>query len=119
MTQLTSALAGHGDPGLAVEPGTEATGRRTVGVVARALFQLTKPRIIELLLVTTLPTMFLAERGLPGISLMLVTLAGGALAAGSANTLNCYIDRDIDAVMKRTSRRPLVAKGKPAAVTAR
>jgi protoheme IX farnesyltransferase len=117
VTQLTSALAGHGDPGLAVEPGTEATGRRTVGVVARALFQLTKPRIIELLLVTTLPTMFLAERGLPGISLMLVTLAGGALAAGSANTLNCYIDRDIDAVMKRTSRRPLVAKGKPAAVT--
>jgi heme o synthase len=80
-------------------------------MIARALFLLTKPRIIELLLVTTLPTMLLAERGLPSARLILVTLAGGALAAGSANTLNCYIDRDIDAIMKRTSRRPLVARG--------
>ena len=82
----------------------------------RALVQLTKPRIIELLLVTTLPTMLLARRGLPGLGLMLVTLIGGTLAAGSANTLNCYIDRDIDAVMKRTSRRPLVARGGQAAI---
>jgi len=80
-------------------------------VVARALFLLTKPRIIELLLVTTLPTMLLARRGLPSLGLIGVTLLGGALAAGSANTLNCYIDRDIDAIMRRTSRRPLVAKG--------
>ncbi|HXL96390.1 MAG TPA: heme o synthase, partial [Streptosporangiaceae bacterium] len=71
---------------------------------------LTKPRIIELLLVTTLPTMLLAQRGLPSARLVLVTLIGGTLAAGSANTINCYIDRDIDAVMKRTSRRPLVNK---------
>jgi len=92
------------------------TGRRSVGVVARALFLLTKPRIIELLLVTTLPTMFLADRGLPSLGLIGVTLLGGALAAGSANTLNCYIDRDIDAVMRRTSNRPLVAKGTRAAV---
>jgi protoheme IX farnesyltransferase len=77
--------------------------------VARALFLLTKPRIIELLLVTTLPTMLLAKRGLPSLELIAVTLIGGALAAGSANTLNCYLDRDIDAIMRRTSRRPLVA----------
>jgi heme o synthase len=94
-----------GDPG-----GTASPRRRSATVIARALFLLTKPRIIELLLVTTLPTMFLADRGLPSVRLMLVTLAGGALAAASANTLNCYIDRDIDAVMKRTSRRPLVAR---------
>ena len=104
-------LAGRSDRG--VLPG--ARGRRSPQVVARALFLLTKPRIIELLLVTTLPTMFLAERGLPSLRLIAVTLAGGALAAGSANTLNCYLDRDIDAVMKRTSGRPLVAKRTAAA----
>jgi len=71
---------------------------------------LTKPRIIELLLITTVPTMLLAQRGLPSLKLVVVTLVGGTLAAGSANTINCYIDRDIDAVMKRTSRRPLVNK---------
>ncbi len=102
------------DPAGTTSPGgpgeSAARGRRPAGVVARALFLLTKPRIIELLLVTTLPTMLLADRGLPSARLVLVTLAGGALAAGSANTLNCYLDRDIDAVMKRTSRRPLVAR---------
>ncbi|MBO0775175.1 MAG: heme o synthase [Actinobacteria bacterium] len=82
-------------------------GRRSARLVARSLFALTKPRIIELLLVTTIPTMFLAARGLPSPGLMVATLAGGALAAASANTFNCYIDRDIDAVMRRTSRRPL------------
>src|SRR5262250_3103876 len=83
------------------------TGRRSVKAMASALFALTKPRIIELLLVTTIPTMLLAERGLPSSRVLLVTLAGGALAAGSANTINCYLDRDIDAVMRRTARRPL------------
>src|SRR5436189_3355986 len=83
------------------------TGRRSVKAVASSLFALTKPRIIELLLVTTIPTMLLADRGLPSVRVLLVTLAGGALAAGSANTINCYIDRDIDAVMRRTARRPL------------
>jgi len=92
-------------PGQALPP-----GRRSAAVVARSLFLLTKPRIIELLLVTTLPTMLLANRGVPAARLILVTLIGGALAAASANTLNCYIDRDIDAVMKRTSGRPLVAR---------
>jgi protoheme IX farnesyltransferase len=83
---------------------------RTPRAVAGALVALTKPRIIELLLVTTVPTMLLAQRGLPSLKLVLATLIGGTLAAGSANTINCYIDRDIDALMKRTSRRPLVNK---------
>jgi heme o synthase len=86
------------------------TRTRRPGAVAGALVALTKPRIIELLLVTTVPTMLLAARGLPSLRLVVVTLVGGTLAAGSANTINCYLDRDIDAVMKRTSRRPLVNK---------
>ncbi len=81
--------------------------RRALGTVG-AYVALTKPRIIELLLVTTVPTMVLAERGVPSLGLVLATLVGGALAAGSANALNCYVDRDIDEVMKRTARRPLV-----------
>ena len=89
--------------------------RRSARQAAGALFALTKPRIIELLLVTTVPTMMLAARGLPRPGLIAVTLAGGALAAGSANTLNCYLDRDIDAVMRRTARRPL-ARPAPLAV---
>ena len=89
-------------------------GRRSARVVARSLFALTKPRIIELLLVTTIPTMLLAQRGLPSARLLVVTLVGGAFAAGSANTINCYIDRDIDAKMRRTSRRPLA---RPASLT--
>src|SRR5712691_7216369 len=90
-------------------------GRRSVKAVASSLFALTKPRIIELLLVTTIPTMLLADRGVPSVRILLVTLVGGALAAGSANTINCYIDRDIDALMRRTSRRPL-ARPAPMAV---
>jgi protoheme IX farnesyltransferase len=74
----------------------------------RAYVALTKPRIIELLLVTTVPVMLLAERGVPSVWLIVATLAGGSLAAGSANTINCYVDRDIDEVMARTRRRPLV-----------
>ena len=69
---------------------------------------LTKPRVIELLLITTVPTMILAQRGLPDFWLVLATLVGGALSAGSANAFNCYIDADIDKVMDRTSKRPLV-----------
>jgi protoheme IX farnesyltransferase len=73
----------------------------------QAYIALTKPRIIELLLVTTLPSMVLAADGLPKWWVVVVTMLGGTLAAGSANALNCYIDRDIDAVMRRTTRRPL------------
>src|SRR5215469_11402686 len=84
---------------------------RSPRVVGFALVALTKPRIIELLLVTTVPAMLLAQRGMPSLRLVLVTLVGGTLAAGSANTINCYLDRDIDAVMTRTRRRPLVVNG--------
>ena len=73
-----------------------------------AYVALTKPRIIELLLVTTLPTMVVAQRGLPPVWLMAATLAGGALAAGGANAINMVVDRDIDQVMNRTKNRPLV-----------
>ncbi len=69
---------------------------------------LTKPRIIELLLVTTVPTMFVAARGLPSVWLICATVIGGTLAAGGANAFNMIIDRDIDRLMDRTSRRPLV-----------
>jgi protoheme IX farnesyltransferase len=69
---------------------------------------ITKPRIIELLLITTLPAMVLAQRGLPPLGLMAATLGGGALAAGSAHVFNQVIERDIDALMRRTSRRPIV-----------
>jgi protoheme IX farnesyltransferase len=79
---------------------------RTRSTVA-SFVALTKPRIIELLLVTTLPAMILAAGGLPAWSTVLATMLGGTLAAGSANALNCYVDRDIDAVMRRTTHRPL------------
>jgi heme o synthase len=81
--------------------------RRSVRAVVGAYVALTKPRIVELLLVTTVPAMMLAAGGLPSIPLMLVVLVGGSLAAGAANALNCYIDRDIDVLMRRTSKRPL------------
>jgi heme o synthase len=101
VTQATSTLSGP----------VSASLTRSAAEVCRGLFLLTKPRIIELLLVTTLPAMMLARGGLPSAELITATLLGGALAAGSANTLNCYLDRDIDAMMHRTQRRPLVASG--------
>ncbi|HEX8770636.1 MAG TPA: heme o synthase [Acidimicrobiales bacterium] len=73
-----------------------------------AYVALTKPRIIELLLVTTVPTMIVADRGLPSPWLILATLVGGTLAAGGANAINMYVDRDIDKLMNRTRKRPLV-----------
>ena len=75
---------------------------------AKAYFELTKPRVIELLLVSTVPTMILAQRGFPDIWLILATVIGGAFSAGSANSFNCYIDADIDKIMGRTKGRPLV-----------
>jgi protoheme IX farnesyltransferase len=84
----------------------------TVRSVRRSRFSayvaLTKPRIIELLLVTTVPTMIVAEGGMPSVALMVATVIGGTLAAGGANAINMYVDRDIDAVMERTKGRPLV-----------
>ena len=79
-------------------------GRRDV---IAAYVALTKPRIIELLLLTTVPVMFLAQKGVPDLWLVLATFVGGALSAGSANALNCVVDADIDQKMRRTARRPL------------
>ena len=90
-------------------PGGVAHGsRRTPTSVVGAYIALTKPRIIELLLITTVPTMVLAEQGWPSWSLLAVTLVGGTLSAGGANATNMYVDRDIDALMERTRTRPLV-----------
>lgn len=88
----------------AVGPGAAPSGWRAV---LGAYVGLTKPRIIELLLVTTVPVMFLAEGGVPSWSLVVATMVGGSLSAGSANALNCVLDRDIDERMRRTRRRPL------------
>ncbi|QGV81228.1 heme o synthase [Streptomyces ficellus] len=85
-----------------------STGKRPFGARVKAFVALTKPRIIELLLITTVPVMFLAEQGVPDLWLVLATCLGGYLSAGGANALNMYIDRDIDALMDRTSQRPLV-----------
>ena len=85
-----------------------APGRIGVGRKLKAYVALTKPRVIELLLVTTAPVMVLAARGIPDLWLVLATLVGGTLSAASANAFNCFIDRDIDRVMKRTKNRPLV-----------
>jgi protoheme IX farnesyltransferase len=109
----TAPNPGEGSGARAAGPG-DAGGRRLRDTV-RAYVALTKPRIIELLLVTTVPAMVLATREVPGIALgewgalVAWTLIGGTLAAGSANAINCYLDRDIDELMARTRRRPLPA----------
>jgi protoheme IX farnesyltransferase len=90
-------------PTSAVEPAP-----RSLRGVLGAYVALTKPRIIELLLVTTIPVMMLAAHGWPRLATLAATLVGGTLAAGSANTFNCVVDRDIDALMRRTRRRPMV-----------
>jgi protoheme IX farnesyltransferase len=84
-----------------------APAQPTLAHVLGAYVALTKPRIVELLLMTTVPVMFLAEGGVPSLWLVAATVVGGTMAAGSANTLNCVIDRDIDERMLRTRRRPL------------
>ena len=89
-------------------PGHRRLGASWSWSTVGAYVALTKPRIIELLLVTTLPTMVVAQRGLPPVWLMAATLVGGALAAGGANAINMVVDVDIDRVMKRTKNRPLV-----------
>ena len=89
-------------------PMTTTAQKHTSVEVIKGYVALTKPRIIELLLVTTIPTMVVAANGIPGIWLMVTTLIGGTLAAGGANTFNMVYDRDIDAIMERTKKRPLV-----------
>ncbi|HLR85022.1 MAG TPA: heme o synthase [Nocardioidaceae bacterium] len=85
----------------------EPEQRPTPRDVVAAYVALTKPRIIELLLLTTVPVMFLAEQGVPGLWIVLATVVGGTFSAGSANALNCVVDADIDQQMRRTRRRPL------------
>jgi len=87
----------------------DAPGQARLRDTVAAYVALCKPRIVELLLITAVPTLFLACKGLPSLLVTVVVVLGGALAAGSANALNCYIDRDIDQIMRRTSRRPLVS----------
>ena len=97
--------------GSAAPSGPRSRLRAPVG----AYVALTKPRIIELLLITTMPAMFAAQRQVPSFGLVLATLVGGTLAAGSANALNCVVDADIDAVMRRTRTRPLARHAVPPA----
>ncbi len=104
-------------PGTSKPAGAPTAVQRTKTTIG-AYVGLTKPRVIELLLVTTIPAMLLAQRGtaslpLPMPLLVLTTLVGGMLAAASANTLNCVADADIDQVMKRTARRPLARHAVP------
>jgi heme o synthase len=98
------------------DPTSPADGvaRSSVGQVLRDYFTLTKPTIILLLLITTVPAMVLADDGWPGFGLVLATLVGGILAAGGAGAVNMYIDRDIDAIMRRTRKRPIPAGRVPA-----
>jgi protoheme IX farnesyltransferase len=84
-----------------------ATPRPRIVDTLRGYLALTKPRIVVLLLVTTVPAMMLAEGGWPSPALIMLTLIGGALSAGGANTINCFIDRDIDSIMHRTQGRPI------------
>ena len=94
------------------EPGSDdvaVDGRSSLRDTVTAYYRLTKPRIVLLLLITTVPAMLLAAEGLPSVWLILATLLGGAIAAGSANSINMYLDRDIDAIMRRTRQRPLPA----------
>lgn len=101
------------DPDIRIETDSENRSDYVVQVSTRdkikAYIALTKPRIIELLLVTTVPAMIVAARGWPRLTVVALTLVGGTLAAGGANAINCYVDRDIDEIMHRTRRRPLPA----------
>ncbi|MBV9487299.1 MAG: protoheme IX farnesyltransferase [Frankiaceae bacterium] len=107
---VTASPIVAGGPVADGDQGHRAAGlRATVG----SYIALTKPRIIELLLVTTLPVMILAANGMPDRWTIAATLLGGTLAAGSANTINCVVDRDIDAVMSRTKRRPMAKHAVP------
>lgn len=108
--QMSSSVESHSPAPAADVRSATAPERPPVplGRKLRAYLELTKPQVIELLLVTTLPTMIFAQRGFPDLTTMIATLVGGAMAAGASGAFNCYIDRDIDRIMKRTERRPLV-----------
>ncbi|SDS06369.1 protoheme IX farnesyltransferase [Microlunatus soli] len=103
---VRSEHVGSGQGGTRRDQSDRHHGSRVRDVIS-AYVALTKPRIIELLLVTTVPAMFLAAQGVPNLVLVLLTLVGGIFAAASANVFNCVLDRDIDERMRRTRRRPL------------
>jgi len=107
VTLVTMAVLAWRDPQQA--PATPV-GHRPLAHLVRDYINLTKPRIIALLLIVTLATMFVAAQGPPSISIALFTLIGGTLGAGAANAINCYFDRDIDALMARTRGRPLPSR---------
>lgn len=107
-TETSPVTPGKNAAPPATPEGATAAPPRRRFTTLKAFIALTKPRIIELLLITTVPTMFLAAGGFPGWGLVVATLIGGAAAAGSANVFNMIYDRDIDAVMNRTKNRPLV-----------
>ena len=92
----------------ALEPTVSSRPVVRLGETVTGLVALTKPRIVELLVITTVPTMFLAAHGVPPVGLIAATVGGGAMSAGGANALNMVYDRDIDALMARTEKRPLV-----------
>ena len=99
----------HVEEGIEISTMSDQTVRtRSLGRTVKAYVALTKPRVLELLLVSTVPVMFLAHGGLPDLWLVFATVIGGSLSAGSAAAFNMYLDRDIDAHMHRTENRPLV-----------
>jgi len=103
---VEAAIAGKMD--ITTTSGSVQTAAPSIGRTVRAYVALTKPRVLELLLVTTVPVMILAQGGFPNIWLVLATVIGGSMSAGSAAAFNMYLDRDIDAHMKRTAGRPIV-----------
>jgi heme o synthase len=109
MAVLAYRLTPSGTATSGEAPGTHAGTYPGMGQRVRAYFLLTKPRVIELLLITTVPAMVVAAHGWPSLALIGATLLGGSLAAGGAGAINCYVDRDIDDLMERTSGRPVPA----------
>ena len=104
----SSGTGGPGTPSPAV-PARPASRSGAAGARIRAYFLLTKPRVVELLLITTVPAMIVAAKGWPSVWLLIATLIGGSLAAGGAGAINCFVDRDIDDLMERTASRPVPA----------
>lgn len=102
---MTAAVPAH--EGSATAPPTTGSARNRLRRRAVAYVALTKPRVVELLLVTTVPSMVLAAGGWPSSTLLVAVLVGGGLSAGGANAINCYVDRDRDRVMRRTAHRPI------------
>lgn len=108
MTLLNRSARSAAPPDAPEDPAVPAAGRsRALGAYVRAYVALSKPRVIELLLITTIPVMFVAAGGVPPLGVAAATLLFGTMSAASANAINCFIDRDIDQEMRRTRRRPV------------